>query len=272
MLAFSVLYTLLFNIILCLILTLLIAVITLLERKVLAVIQRRVGPNYTSFKGRLQYISDALKLLLKGFIIPNNISVFYFILFPAIALSLCYIFWINMAWGNNISIIELEYNIILMSIFSILFAFCTIFTGYFSKNKYSILAALRACLLVLNIEIFLNLFILNLIFFSKSFSFQTFVPLQEFLPLFFAFFNFSSIILLIFLLEVNRAPFDLSEAESELVAGYIVEYGSFFFAIYYLGEYFHLFFFSYFLSVTLFSGWEFFNFIFIFIINLYSIY
>jgi len=130
-------------------------------------------------------------------------------------------------------------------------------TGYFSKNKYSLLGSIRCAVLTLNLEIFLGLVFMTLVMFSGSFSFSAFVAYQEFFWFFFLYFTFFGLIIIVFLLETNRAPFDLPEAESELVSGYNTEYGSFLFALYYLGEYFHLFFFSLNVAIFFFGGWEF---------------
>jgi len=129
-----------------------------------------------------------------------------------------------------------------------------ILTGFFSRNKYAMLAAVRAGIGLLNLELFLGLMILNVLVISESFSFLPIVIYQEIYWFIFLFFGLSGLITITFLLETNRAPFDLSEAESELVAGYTVEYGGFFFGLYYLGEYLHLFFFSLVISLLFFGG------------------
>lgn len=245
-----------YNIIFMVVATLIIASITLLERKVLALVQRRVGPNFVGYKGRLQYLADALKLLTKNVIIPSESNKFWFIFCPALAGAACYSFWINSVWGPSLSIFDIEYNIVYASLLSVLFGLCLILTGYFSKNKYAVLAAMRCGLLMLNLEIFLGLVFLNIILFGESFSFSGYVTYQETLWFIYVFFNFSAALLLVFLLEVNRAPFDLAEAESELVTGYSTEYGGFYFALFYLGEYFHLFFFSIVMATLFFGGWE----------------
>ena len=247
---------LLYNIIFMLIATLIIATITLTERKVLALVQRRVGPNFVGYKGRLQYLADALKLFLKNVAVPKETNKFWFIFMPAVACAICYSFWINSVWGPSLSIFDIEYNIVYASLLSVLFGLCIILTGYFSKNKYAVLASVRAGVLMLNLEIFLGLLLLNVVVFGESFSFGIYVTYQEAVWFFIVFFNFIGAILLVFLLEVNRAPFDLAEAESELVAGYSTEYGGFFFALFYLGEYFHLFFFSLVISTLFLGGWE----------------
>jgi len=247
---------LLYNIILMLLVTLIIASLTLIERKFLSLLQRRVGPNYVGYKGRLQYIADALKLFVKGVLIPYESNKFWFILIPSTALTLCYSFWINSVWGPNLSIFELEYNTVYATLLSIIFSFCIVLTGYFSRNKYAMLASIRTVLLVLNLEVFLGLMILNLVLVTESFTFSVFIIYQETIWLIFLYFGLIGIILITFLLEVNRAPFDLAEAESELITGYSTELGGFHFGLYYLGEYFHLFFFSMTIVIFFFGGWE----------------
>lgn len=256
------------NIVLMLILTVIIACLTLIERKFLALVQRRVGPNFVGYKGRLQYIADALKLFLKGSLIPDESNRFLFVTIPSIALAICYSFWMNGVWGPSIALFEIEYNLIYVSLFSVLFAMCVILTGYFSKNKYAMLAAVRTGIGSLNLELFLGLMILNIILMSESFSFLQIVIYQENYWFIFLFFGLSGLIIITFLLETNRAPFDLPEAESELVTGYTTEYGGFFFGLYYLGEYLHLFFFSLIICILFFGGWELPNFFF----NFYNYY
>ena len=162
-----------------LLVTLIIASLTLIERKFLSLLQRRVGPNYVGYKGRLQYIADALKLFVKGVLIPYESNKFWFILVPSTALTICYSFWINSVWGPNLSIFELEYNTVYATLLSILFSFCIVLTGYFSRNKYAMLASIRTVLLVLNLEVFLGLMILNLVIVTESFTFSVFVVYQE---------------------------------------------------------------------------------------------
>ena len=253
---FGPIIILIYNIILMLLVTLIIASLTLIERKFLSLLQRRVGPNYVGYKGRLQYIADALKLFVKGVLIPYESNKFWFVLIPSTALSVCYSFWINSVWGPGLSIFDIEYNTVYASLLSIIFSFCIILTGFFSRNKYAMLASIRTVLLVLNLEIFLGLLILNMVLLTESFNFTSFVILQENVWFIFLYFGLAGVISITFLLEVNRAPFDLAEAESELITGYSTELGGFHFGLYYLGEYFHLFFFSMTMVIFFFGGWE----------------
>ena len=131
------------------------------------------------------------------------------------------------------------------------------------------MASVRCIILSLNLEIFLGLLFLNLIFLSESFCLSTFVTYQEHYWFIIIFFGILGLIVITFLLETNRAPFDLAEAESELVCGYTTEYGGFSFALYYLGEYFHLFFFSLFISILILGGWESPSFVFFFNLKSY---
>lgn len=255
--AFGIIFILIINIVLMLVLTIIIASLTLIERKFLALVQRRVGPNFVGYKGRLQYIADALKLFVKGALIPDESNRFLFVTIPSIAVAICYSFWMNGVWGPSISLFEIEYNLVYISLFSVLFTMCVILTGYFSKNKYAMLAAVRTGIGALNLELFLGLMVLNIILLSESFSFLPIVVYQENYWFISLFFLIGGLIVITFLLETNRAPFDLPEAESELVTGYTTEYGGFFFGLYYLGEYLHLFFFSLIISILFFGGWEF---------------
>jgi NADH:ubiquinone oxidoreductase subunit H len=246
-----------FNVILFLILTVIVAIITLVERKILSLIQRRVGPNYIGYKGRFQFIADALKLLLKHIFIITKINKFLFIIFPCLVLIMCYLFWINLIWGPNLSFFEIEYNVIFMSISSILFTFLLFLVGWASKNKYSILASNRIIIISFNLEIFLNFLFIFLITLFESFSFYQISSLQSFtLNGFFMCLPIMPLMVVTFLIETGRIPFDLGEAESELVAGHTTELGGFFFALFYLGEYFHLYCFSITYTLIFFNGWN----------------
>lgn len=239
-----------------LILTIVIATVTLIERKILALVQRRVGPNYIGYKGRLQFIADALKLIFKHIHVLAGVNRLLYLAIPAMILMVSYLFWVNIIWGPHIAICEIEYNLFLMGVVSGLFSYLLVLVGWLTNSKYSILASNRVVVMSLNLEILLNLLILILVMISESLSFFQIVALQSnkcwnvavFLPIL-------PILLITFLLETGRIPFDLAEAESELIAGYTTEFGGFFFALFYLGEYFHLYCFSLVYTICLFGGW-----------------
>lgn len=247
---------LLCNIIIFLCLTLIIATITLIERKIMSLVQRRVGPNYVGYKGRLQFIADAVKLLTKHIIIINNVNKLLFMLIPSLILIMCYLFWVNIIWAPSLAICEIEYNLLFLGILSTCFTILLFLVSWISKNKYSILAAGRIVNITINLEILLNLLFLLLVSIYESFSFFSIVSYQDqYLYTVFALIPVFPVLIIIFLLETGRIPFDLAEAESELIAGHTVEMGGFFFALFYLGEYFHLFCFSGIYALILFGGW-----------------
>ena len=142
-----------------------------------------------------------------------------------------------------------------MSILSIIFSYLLFLVGWVTKSKYAILSSNRVLVIFLNLEIFLNFFLLILLCAFESFSFYQIVSFQaNYVWGVFLFLPLLPVLIITFLLETGRIPFDLGEAESELIAGYTVEMGGFFFALFYLGEYFHLFCFSVVYSLCLLGG------------------
>lgn len=239
-----------------LIFTIVIATITLIERKVLSLVQRRIGPQYVGYKGRLQFIADALKLLFKHILIINKTTRLIILLIPCLILITSYLFWVNLVWGPNIMICEIEYNLFLMGVISLFFSMLLLLVGWVSNSKYAILASNRVIISTLNLEILLNFLIIFLLIISESLSFLQIVSLQSNLKWFiFIYIPILPLIIVTFLLETGRIPFDLAEAESELIAGFTIEFGGFFFALFYLGEYFHLYCFSVVYSLSFFGGW-----------------
>ena len=246
---------LILTIIFMLILTIVIAAITLVERKTLALVQRRVGPNQTAFRGRFQFIADALKLLNKSIFIIRDTKRTLFIVWPMLALVAAYLFWINAFWGNDLTLLQIEYNLLIMGVLSFFFSLAILLVSVYSKNKYCILSATRSALMTATLELVFGVVVLTIISYIDSFSFSMLSAIQKRNTIFlFATVPAAPFLLLIFLLETARIPFDLVEAESELVAGYSNELGGFFFALFYLGEYFHLFFASLFFGILFFGA------------------
>lgn len=254
----SFLINLAITVILFLMFTVFAATVTLNERKLLSLVQRRVGPDHVGYKGRLQYIADAIKLILKHIFIINNNTTnrLFFLLIPALLLIIGYLSWVNLLWSWNLTLIEIENNLLLMNILSGIFTYLMVLVGYVSNNKYSIYSSNRVLLVTVNLEIYLSFFILFILLYSQSFSFEFAVMKQ--MQIKWAAWCFLVILpffLLVFLLETGRIPFDYMEAESELIAGVTIEYSGFYFALFYLNEYFHLITFSGVYVTCLLGGW-----------------
>lgn len=236
-------------------LTIVTATITLMERKVLALTQRRVGPNYVGYKGRLQFIADAIKMLTKNIAVLTKVNKFLFLVIPALLCGLIYILWSNLLWGSSLAFFEIEYNLLFVSILSGINSVLLTLVGFLTNNKYSTISSARIIVIGFSIEILLTLLFTFFILFCESLSLSSIINVQDrFLFGIFFVLPLIPVLLLLFCAEAGRIPFDFAEAESELIAGYTTEYGGFYFALFYLGEYFHLFCFSTLFVLTLFGG------------------
>lgn len=223
-------------------LTLIGGILPLIERKYLGLVQRRVGPKFTGYKGRLQFLADALKMFLKEKIVPHAVSKEIFFLAPAIFLSLIYYLHINMYWSPHTTLINTEFNLVLIPILNLWLAILIFLVGFFSKNKFSIISSMRSVTILSSGELLVSAVYLLLTFGINSFSASLAILINQEYVLIMLFSYNICIIILSLLVEVAKSPFDLVEAETELVTGFHTEYGSFLFALFYLGEYFHIFF------------------------------
>jgi len=203
----------------------------------MALIQRRRGPNVVGSYGVLQPFADALKLLLKESIFPLKSNYISFVLSPWVSLTTSLINWAFISWSELNPVIELEYTILILFAISSLGSYGILLAGWSSNSKYAILGSLRTAAQYLSYEIVIGLVILGIFTLTQSLNISQIVLFQRNIWLIGPLFPLGLIFFIAVLAETNRTPFDLPEAESELVAGFGVEYGAVMFVTFFLSEY-----------------------------------
>ena len=224
---------------LSLIIPLLIAVayFTLIERQILAAIQRRQGPNVVGFYGLLQPLADGLKLLLKETILPKSSNVIIFILAPVFTFALALVGWAVIPFGNGFALSDINIGLLYVFAVSSLAVHSVIMAGWSSNSKYAFLGALRSAAQMISYEISMGTTIVSVILLSGTLNFTDIVEAQSNTWYAVSLFPMFVIFFICTLAETNRHPFDLPEAEAELVSGYNVEYSAMGFALFFLAEY-----------------------------------
>ncbi len=232
-----------------------------LERKISAAAQQRVGPEYAGALGILQPMADGLKLLVKEDIIPHKADSLLFTLGPILVLIPVILSWLIVPFGQNLLISNVGIGIFLWIALSSIQPIGLLMSGYASNNKYSLLGGLRAAAQSISYEIPLALAVLAVVMMSNSLSTVDIVNQQNTTGLFSWNIFRQPVGFLIFwicaLAECERLPFDLPEAEEELVAGYQTEYAGMKFALFYLGSYINLILSSLLVSILYLGGWGF---------------
>lgn len=232
-----------------------VAYFTLAERKILGVIQRRRGPNVIGVYGLLQPLADGFKLLVKETIIPSSANKFLFILSPIITFLISLMGWAIVPFDKTAFLSEINIGILYIFAISSLGVYGIIMSGWSSNSKYAFLGALRSAAQMVSYEVSIGFIIITIVICCGSFNLQTIISSQQnvwfiipFFPLFLLFFISG-------LAETNRHPFDLPEAETELVSGYNVEYSAMGFALFSLGEYANMLLMSSLNIILFFGGW-----------------
>lgn len=228
---------------------------TTCERKLLALTQRRLGPRVVGDRGRLQFLADALKLITKTFFSPKKSNGIFFQNAAIAAFWFSWLAFSNLVFDYGTDILEVEYNIFFSIACSMGFGSAWIVAGWAAVSKYALLGCIRAGIQIISYELISSLVFLSIFTIVNSPNYELLSDVQEYQSI--LLFIPSCIIFLYLgiLMETNRPPFDLSEAESDVVSGYTVEYAGILFGLFYLGEYVSLFTTCLMLSISYWGAW-----------------
>jgi len=214
-----------------------VALIVWLDRRIWAFVQKRRGPNVVGPFGLFQTLADALKYIFKEIIIPASANKIIFILAPIVTLTLSLIAWAVIPFNNEMVLANINVGILYLFAISSLSVYGIIMGGWASNSKYPFLGAIRSAAQMISYEVSIGIIIVNVLLCVGSLNLNKIVLAQQNVWFIFPLFPMFVVFFISALAETNRPPFDLPEAESELVAGYQTEYSGMMYAMFWLGEY-----------------------------------
>ena len=232
-----------------------IAYLTFFERKVIGAIQLRKGPNVVGPLGLFQPFADGIKLLTKETIFPEKSNKLIFVLSPIITFTLALLAWAVIPIDYKLVLADINVGIMYIFAISSLGVYGIIMAGWSSNSRYAFLGSLRSAAQMISYEVSIGLIIISILLTARSLNLTDIVLAQKDLWYFIPHFPMFIIFFISTLAETNRAPFDLPEAESELVAGYNVEYSSMSFGLFFLGEYGNMILMSSMTTILFLGGW-----------------
>ena len=232
-----------------------VAYFTVAERKIMGAIQRRRGPNVIGFIGLLQALADGLKLFVKETVLPSNSNLAIFVLAPVLSFLLSVISWAVIPFAHKAVLADVNLGILYLFAVSSMNVYGIILAGWSSNSKYAFLGALRSAAQMISYEISIGFIILSIAVCVGSLNLSKIVLAQQEMWLIVPLFPLFVMFYISMLAETNRQPFDLPEAESELVSGYNVEYSAMTFALFFLAEYSNMLLMSSLAAILFLGGW-----------------
>lgn len=214
-----------------------VAYLTVAERKTLGYMQRRLGPNAVGWYGLLQAFADAMKLLIKEIVIPKEANKYIMIISPLITLVTALLGWVVIPLGPGLTLSNMENGLLFSLAIGSLGVFGTLLSGWSSNSKYSFLGSIRSTAQLISYELVLTTIYIICIMFAGDLNVTTFIETQRVIWYLIPLFPLFIIFFISTVAETNRPPFDLVEAESELVAGFFTEYSGSPFVFFFLAEY-----------------------------------
>ena len=232
-----------------------VAYLTIAERKILAAMQLRKGPNVVGPFGSLQVIADALKMIFKEQIIPTGANRVLFVIAPMLTMMLALIAWAVIPFNDGWAIANINVGILYIFAISSLSVYGIIIAGWASNSKYAFLGALRSAAQMVSYEVSIGFVLVTVLLCAGSLNLNAIVHAQETVWFAIPLFPMFVIYFVSALAECNRAPFDMAEGESEIVAGFLVEYSGISWGLFFLGEYANMILQSAMVAVLFLGGW-----------------